>query len=288
MTMKRLLIIGAGFAGMYAATSAARLRHLQGVSPEELEIALISPEPFLVIRPRLYEANPETMKAPLTELFQATDVRYVQGQGARLSTPASSSVGFVGPDGRLETLAYDRLVLATGSTGFRPNIPGLAEHAFGVEQIDEAIKLDAHLHALAKRPDSKTRNTVVVAGGGFTGIETATEMPERLRAILGRDADIRVVIVERSELIAASDRRQPAAGDCEGNSRRRRGNNPRRGRHGRGRGWRDAVQWRAHRERHRDLDGGNARVAADRANSRAARQSGPSGRRSRSARARRQ
>jgi NADH dehydrogenase len=53
MTMKRLLIIGAGFAGMYAATSAARLRHLQGVSPDELEIALISPEPFLVIRPRL-------------------------------------------------------------------------------------------------------------------------------------------------------------------------------------------------------------------------------------------
>ena len=79
--MKRLLIIGAGFAGMYAATSAARLRHLQGVSPDELEIALISPEPFLVIRPRLYEPKPETMKAPLTELFQATDVRYVQGQG---------------------------------------------------------------------------------------------------------------------------------------------------------------------------------------------------------------
>ena len=59
-----------------------------------------------------------------------------------------------------------------------------------------------HLHALAKQPSSKARNTVVVAGGGFTGIETATEMPERLRAILGNDADIRVVIVERSELIA--------------------------------------------------------------------------------------
>ena len=202
MTMKRLLIIGAGFAGMYAATSAARLRHLQGVSPDELEIALISPEPFLVIRPRLYEANPETMKAPLTELFQATDVRYVQGKVQTINT-RSSSIVFTEPDGRLDTLTYDRLVLATGSTGFRPNIPGLAEHAFGVEQIDEAVKLDAHLHALAKRPDSKTRNTVIVAGGGFTGIETATEMPERLRAILGRDADIRVVIVERSQLIAA-------------------------------------------------------------------------------------
>jgi NADH:ubiquinone reductase (H+-translocating) len=199
--MQRLLIIGAGFAGMYTATSAARLRHLQGVSPDEIEIALIAPEPFLVIRPRLYESKPETMKAPLAELFDAVDVRYVQGSVETIDS-ASSLVSFVGPDGKLETLAYDRLVLATGSTGFRPNVPGLKEHAFGVDLIDEAIKLDQHLHMLAKRPPSKARNTVVVAGGGFTGIETATEMPERLRAILGRDADIRVVIVERNDLIA--------------------------------------------------------------------------------------
>jgi NADH dehydrogenase len=200
--MKRLVIIGAGFAGMYAATSAARLRHLQGVSPDDLEIALIAPEPFVVIRPRLYEANPETMKAPLTELLQVTDVRYVQGKVETIDS-ASGLVTFIGSDGKLETLDYDRLVLAAGSTGFRPNIPGLAEHAFGVEQMHEAIKLDEHLHALATRPSSKARNTVVVAGGGFTGIETATEMPGRLRAILGRDADIRVVIVERNERIAA-------------------------------------------------------------------------------------
>src|SRR5258705_4290735 len=198
--MQRLLIVGAGFAGMYAAISAARLRHLQGVSPDDLEIALISPEPFLVIRPRLYEPKPETMKAPLTELFQEMDVRYVQGSVETIDS-TSGLASFVGPEGKLETLAYDRLVLAAGSSGFRPNIPGLAEHAFGVELMDEAIKLDHHIHALAKRPSSKARNTVVVAGGGFTGIETATDMPGRLRAILGRDADIRVVIVERNNVI---------------------------------------------------------------------------------------
>jgi NADH dehydrogenase len=199
--MKRLLIIGAGFAGMYAATSAARLRALQNVSLDELEIALIAPEPSLVIRPRLYEAEPETMKAPLADLFRATDVRYVQGTVQTIDTQ-SGSITFTGPEGRLGTLTYDRLVLAAGSVGFRPNIPGLAEHVFGVEQIDEAIVLDTHLQSLAKRPASKARNTVVVAGGGFTGIETATEMPERLRAILGSDANIRVVIVERNALLA--------------------------------------------------------------------------------------
>jgi NADH dehydrogenase len=199
--MKRVLIIGAGFAGMYAATSAARLRDLEGVSADELEIALIAPEPFLVIRPRLYEANPEAMKAPLTELLQATDVRYVRNKVETVDSEAGSVV-FAGSDGLRNELAYDRLVLAAGSTGFRPNIPGLAQYAFGVELMGEAIKLDQHIHALAHRPASKGRNTVVVAGGGFTGIETATEMPERLRAILGRDAGIRVVIVERNELIA--------------------------------------------------------------------------------------
>jgi len=199
--MQRLLIVGAGFAGMYAAISAARLRHLQGVSPDDLEIALISPEPFLVIRPRLYEPKPETMRAPLAELFQQIDVRYVQGSVETIDS-ASALVSFVGPEGKLETLDYDRLVLAAGSRGFRPNVPGLAEHAFGVELMEEAIKLDHHLHGLAKLPSSKARNTVVVAGGGFTGIETATEMPGRLRAILGRDADIRVVIVERNNVIA--------------------------------------------------------------------------------------
>jgi NADH dehydrogenase len=199
--MQRVLIIGAGFAGMYAATSAARLSHLQGQSPKDLEIALISPEPFLVIRPRLYEPKPETMKAPLTELFREIDVRYVQGSVEMIDT-ASGLASFVGPEGKLETPAYDRLVLATGSTGFRPNVPSLAQHAFGVDLMDEAIKLDHHLHALAKQPPSKARNTVVVAGAGFTGIETATEMPRRLRTILGNDADIRVVLVERGELIA--------------------------------------------------------------------------------------
>jgi NADH dehydrogenase len=199
--MKRLLIIGAGFAGMHAALSAARLRDLQGVRPDELEIALISPEPFLVIRPRLYEANPEAMKAPLTELFQATDVRYVQGSVETING-GSGSVVFTNLGGQRHILPYDRLVLAAGSTGFRPNIPGLTQHAFGVDMIDEAIRLDGHLHALAKRPASTARDTVVVAGGGFTGIETATEMPGRLRAILGDDANIRVVIVERGEAIA--------------------------------------------------------------------------------------
>lgn len=199
--MERLLVIGAGFAGMYAALSAARVRDVQGVSPDTLDIAVAAPEPRLVIRPRLYEREPETMVAPLSELFDALDIRFEQGQVEVIDT-AKKSVEMVGPDGLRRSLRYDRLVLAAGSLGAKPEIPGLAKHGFSVDQLDDAIALDRHLKSLASRPPSAARDTVVVAGGGFTGIEVATEMPSRLRAVLGPKANVRVLIVDRNEAIA--------------------------------------------------------------------------------------
>jgi NADH:quinone reductase (non-electrogenic) len=197
----RLVIIGAGFAGMYAALSSARLRDIRGVSPEELEIALVAPEPTLLVRPRLYEAKPETLTAPLLDVLKAIDVVYVQGSAETIDTK-SRTVEVVSAKGTRKSLSYDRLVVATGSRLFRPNIPGLAEHGFSVDRLDDAIALDRHLHSLADRPASMARDTVVVAGGGFTGIEVATEMPARLRAILGKDAKPRVIIVDRNNAIA--------------------------------------------------------------------------------------
>jgi NADH dehydrogenase len=197
----RIVIIGAGFAGMYAALSAARLRDIQGVPPDELEIALVAPEPTLVVRPRLYEPNPETLVAPLQDVFEAIDVVYVRGHAEAIDTK-SKIVEVAAAQGTRKKLPYDRLVVATGSRLFRPSVPGLAEHGFSVDQLDDAIALDRHLHGLANRPASQGRNTVVVAGGGFTGIEAATEVPSRLHEILGKDARLRVVIVDRNETIA--------------------------------------------------------------------------------------
>jgi NADH dehydrogenase len=197
----RIVIIGAGFAGMYAALSAARLRDIQGVAPEMLEIVLVSPEPTLVVRPRLYEANPETLTAPLLDVLKAIDVVYLQGSVETIDTKVRAVK--LTTAGRAEQIiAYDRLILATGSRLFRPDIPGLAQYGFSVDQLRDAIALDRHLHDLAKQPSSKMRDTVVVAGGGFTGIEAATEMPARLRATFGKNANPRVVIVERNDVIA--------------------------------------------------------------------------------------
>ena len=88
--MNRILIVGAGFAGMYAALSASRLRDREGVPPDMLQISVVAPEPRLVIRPRLYERAPETMVAPLAALFEAVDVRYEQGLVETIDAPGNA------------------------------------------------------------------------------------------------------------------------------------------------------------------------------------------------------
>jgi NADH dehydrogenase len=195
----KLVIIGAGFAGMYAALSAARLRDIKGATAEELEIVLISPEPALVVRPRLYEPKPETLTAPLLDVLTAIDVTFVRGTAEAIDTGKRIVVV---NDGQKKDITYDRLIVATGSRLFRPDVPGLAEHGFSIDSLPEAVALDRHLKALANRPVSDARNTVVVAGGGFTGIEAATEMPARLREIFGEDTRTRVIIVDRNQAIA--------------------------------------------------------------------------------------
>ncbi|WP_047937211.1 FAD-dependent oxidoreductase, partial [Pseudomonas aeruginosa] len=198
---QRILIVGAGFAGMWSALSAVRQLDRQG--RDDVEVAVLAPQPELRIRPRFYEPDVQRMAAPLGELFAAVGVRFVQGSAQRIDV-AGKWVEYRDAEGTLAQLDYDRLVLAAGSGVWRPaSVVGI-DAAFDVDQLEDALRLEAHLHALRDLPDSPARNTVVVAGGGFTGIETATEMPARLRAILGEKAALRVIVVDRGAAIGAS------------------------------------------------------------------------------------
>lgn len=70
----------------YAALSSTRLRDIEAVSPETLEIALVAPEPTLVVPPRLYEPKPDALTASLQEVLEAIDVVYVQGSPGWMPT----------------------------------------------------------------------------------------------------------------------------------------------------------------------------------------------------------
>ncbi|WP_338567448.1 NAD(P)/FAD-dependent oxidoreductase [Pseudomonas canadensis] len=197
---QHILIIGAGFGGVWSALSAARL--LDKHDRNDVQISLLAPQPELRIRPRFYEPDVHTMMAPLGPLFDAVNVKFIEGAADTIDENGKQ-VTYRNAAGTSTTIKYDRLVLAAGSRLNRPQMPGI-EHVFDVDQIEDATRLETHIKALKKLPDSAARNTVVVAGGGFTGIETATEMPARLREALGDKADIRVVVVDRGPQIAAS------------------------------------------------------------------------------------
>ncbi|KYC20529.1 NAD(P)/FAD-dependent oxidoreductase [Pseudomonas sp. ABFPK] len=196
-----ILIIGAGFAGVWSALSAARL--LDQAQRADINVSVLAPQPELRIRPRFYEADVHGMKAPLGELFEAVGIHFIPGNADSIDTEGRS-VSYTDAHGHRQQIAYDRLILAAGSQVARPAVPGLAEHAFDVDQMESAMRLEQHLVGLATLPASPARNTVVVCGGGFTGIETATEMPARLRAILGASAAVRVVVVDRGAQVGAA------------------------------------------------------------------------------------
>ncbi|KAK1237007.1 hypothetical protein MKX07_000429 [Trichoderma sp. CBMAI-0711] len=198
---QRIVIVGSGFSGLYSALAARRLieQHKDWVG-SGIDVVMVAPEPKLVTRPRLYEANAAGMSVPLDELLTATGVKFVRGIVDAIST-ADKQVEVVDPTGERMSLSYDRLVLAAGSRVVKPKISGLREHAFSIDTIAEAAELEAHLKRLVSLPSSHARNTVVVCGGGFTGIELAAELPRRLRAILGMAEKVRVVVVEKTDVI---------------------------------------------------------------------------------------
>ena len=184
----KTLIIGGGFAGFWAAVAARR------VAGAQTEVTLVSPRPVLEIRPRLYEARPETLGVDLMPLLRKVDISFVRGEAIRLDTAAKTVTLAAG-----DHLTYDRLVVATGSRMRRPPVPG-AEAAFSVDTQAEAIAFDRRLREIARHV---AEPTIAVVGAGFTGIELSLELRDRLRAHGGNDVAerLRVVLIDRAETV---------------------------------------------------------------------------------------
>lgn len=194
----RILIVGAGFAGVWSALAAKRLIDLNQAAG--IEVTVVAPEPRLILRPRLYEADTGAMSAPLNELFDAVGVQFIKGKVNTINT-VQQQVEILDAAGQPSILSYSRLILAAGSRLLKPDVPGMREHCFSVDQIEDAEAFDKHLKTLPMLTSTAARNTVVVVGGGFTGIEIAAELPARLRSILGEKTDVRVIVVERASEI---------------------------------------------------------------------------------------
>ncbi|MBH3024331.1 FAD-dependent oxidoreductase [Serratia marcescens] len=208
MTQK-IVIAGSGFAGFWAAVSAMRAITLAG-KHDDIEVLMVSPTPTVTIRPRLYEAVLDNMNPDISAQLTAVGARHLAGTVERID--AAAKMLRVAPAvGEPLELAYDRLVWATGSRLSVPAVPGFAEYGFNVDTLESAQRLGAHIKALAAKPSTPARNTAVVVGAGLTGLESAAEMPQRLRDALGQNENVRVVIVDSAPEVGAGMGAEPGA-----------------------------------------------------------------------------
>jgi NADH:ubiquinone reductase (H+-translocating) len=171
--MAHVVIIGGGFAGVWSAAGAALAR-----GDVDLRIILIAPNEHLVLRPRLYEPEPDLAKVELSRILEPIGVEHLRASVSTIDTDR----GVVVADG--EEIGYDRLVLAAGSKLVQPEgLPG-AERLFDIDTLDGARRLTDHLR-------DREGYSAVVVGAGFVGLEAATALAARGR----------VLLVDRSEVV---------------------------------------------------------------------------------------
>lgn len=174
--MAHVVIIGGGFAGVWSAAGAALARARADIEADAaagggLRITLIAPGEHLVLRPRLYEPEPELAKVELRRILEPIGVGHVRAAVSTIDTGRRVVVA----GGR--EIGYDRLVLAAGSALVRPHgLPG-AERLFDIDTLEGARRLTAHLRG-------REGYAAVVVGAGFVGLEAATALAARGRVLL--------------------------------------------------------------------------------------------------------
>jgi NADH dehydrogenase len=181
-----IVVLGSGFAGLWAALGAARRLDELGVT--DVGITVLSSQPYHDIRVRNYEADLTPCRIPLSDVLDPAGVEHITAEVTAID-PASHTV-----TSSAGTHTYSRLVMALGSQVVKPDIPGLNEFGFDVDTYDGATRLQHHWAALTDTPSA---STVVVVGAGLTGIETACELPARLGTLFP-DKTPQVILVDRN------------------------------------------------------------------------------------------
>jgi NADH dehydrogenase len=196
----RIAVVGGGFAGLWAAVSAAR--RLAAEKDDEASVMLISRDRYLTIRPRLYEANPEPSRIPLASVLGPAGAGFQQASASAID-PTNRRILVDDDRADPREISYQRLILATGSETIPLPIDGASEYSFNIDSLDGSRALDRHLARLGGIPADAARESVVIVGAGFTGIELATAMRDRLALHWGRQraAAARVVLIERGQAV---------------------------------------------------------------------------------------
>ena len=205
-TPTRIVILGGGFGGLAAAQELERLTRDQ----DNVQITLVNRENYFLFTPMLHEVAASdldltTIVSPFRKLLRRTAL--FTGSVDRIDIEAHTVT--VSHAGGLHSheLRYDHLVIALGAVTNFYAIPGLADRAISMKSLGDAIALRNQLIESLEEADFECSRavrepllTVLVAGGGFAGVETVAAANDFLREAIAfyaniSERDLRVVVV---------------------------------------------------------------------------------------------
>jgi NADH dehydrogenase len=210
--VKRIAIVGAGFAGLQAAFGLDRLLGAR----EDYEVVLIGEVNYFLFTPLL----PQVASSYINPRHIVQPVRDIRGRRRfRFLRDTVDSVDLAARRLRLTggTLDYDYLLLAPGSRTDYFGIPGAREHTLDYKTLEDAVTLRERILDLCEHADHAADPaerarllTFVVVGGGYTGVELIAELRDffyqyvlrRFRGI--RRGDVRLVLLEAAGEILRS------------------------------------------------------------------------------------
>lgn len=209
---RRILILGSGFGGLYTALHLEKkLRHYSDV-----ELTLVNRENFFLFTPMLHEVAAGDLDLthivnPVRKLLRRT--HFFNGDIKRIDLKERSVIVAHADDKHDHELFYDYLVLALGSVTNFYNLPGLAENALTMKSLSDAIRLRSRLIKNLEEADfecacdDRSRLlTVVVAGGGFAGVETIASVNDFVREAIEfypklSEKELQIVLIEATDVI---------------------------------------------------------------------------------------
>ena len=180
----KICIVGGGFGGLY---TALRLSEFPWQEEDKPEITLIDKSDRFLFSPLLYELITEEMQSweiapPFAELLANTGVIFQQGSVTRIDVEGKQVT--LGDD---TTISYDKLVISTGGRTPVDIVPGAKEHALPFRSLNDAYRLQEKLRLLEEADLDRIR--VAVVGGGYSGVELACKLADRL----GDQGRIRII-----------------------------------------------------------------------------------------------
>ncbi len=172
---KKVCILGGGFGGLY---TALRLNELYWSSQEPPEITIIDKNDRFLFSPLLYELVTGELQSweiapPIEELLADTKIKFKQANITKIEIESKE----IQCEKEI-SYQYDQLVVALGGKTPVEIVPGASSHAITFRNLSDAYQLQEKLRIEEKSNKEKIR--VAIVGGGYSGVELACKIADRL------------------------------------------------------------------------------------------------------------